>query len=347
MRDRPVTIKDLARELGVSIATVSRALSQDRAVAAQVAEKTRKRVRRRAEQMGYSPNVMARGMVTRKTASVGLLTYEIARETYARQADQILRAAEQHQYQILIAMTTHRERPKSLEEQARQIQQLLSRGVDGLLIHTRGVGGESARIRGAVRGRVPVVTIGHPARGLRGVVVDQRASFFEATEHLIRLGHQRIGFIGTDWNKNYPGSDRGKGYMRAMQEHGLSPKWIPGKTFPAQPTDRLGKRLGARFTALVCRGDSEAMVACRALHLAGLRMPEDVAVVGSGNVAASALLTPPLTSLAPPYEAVAQAAMELLLEQLQGRGDRRQITLRSQLIVRESCGGGPQGPCAL
>ena len=118
---------------------------------------------------------------------------------------------------------------------------MLSRGIDGLFIHTRGDEEESERILDAVRGRVPVVTFPYPTQNLSGVVEDAMANYYEATEHLIRLGHERIGFIGADWNKSAVGSAKAKGYLLAMQKHGLTPKRIPGKTFPQKPTHRLGK----------------------------------------------------------------------------------------------------------
>ena len=298
---KQVTIKDIARESGISYSTVSRALSQDPKVSALVAAGTRKLVQRVAAEMDYNPNLMAQGIVMGKTSTLGLLTYEISHELFGTQADHILRAADKHKYQILIAMRVHR-RPGILDEEVRQIRQLLSRRVDGLFIHTRGDSGESERIRGAVRGRVPVVTFCHPTPDLSGVVVDERAGFLEATEHLIQLGHERIGFIGTRWDRNILGSAKAKGYMLAMRKHGLTPQRIPGKTFPAMPMNRLGEWLGDRFTALVCRNDYTALCACRGLREAGYRIPENVAVIGSGDIGAGAYLTPALTTIEIPHE---------------------------------------------
>ena len=270
---------------------------------------------------------------------MGLLTYQISLEMFGRQTDQILRAADKQKYHILMGMAPNRLQKLPLEDQTSQIKQLLSRGIDGLLIHTRGDQGESERILNVVRGRMPVVTFNDPIQNLSGVVLEEITSFCEATEHLIRLGHERIGFIGTDWNKNFVGSAKGKGYLLAMQKHGLTPKRISGKTFPKKPTHRLGKKLGDQFTALVCRNDYEAIIACHGLRAAGFRVPEDVALVGNGNLELAAYVTPALTTLVIPYEAIAQAAMELMLEQLEGGQDEpRQVTLKSSLVVRESCG---------
>ncbi|MCE2448312.1 MAG: LacI family DNA-binding transcriptional regulator [Candidatus Latescibacteria bacterium] len=302
-----------------------------------MAEKTRKRVQQLATELDYSPNLMAQGFVTGRTSTLGLLTYQIFIETFGRQTDQILRAADKQKYLILM-MAPNQLRGLTPEDQTTQIKQLLSRGIDGLLIHTRGDRGESERILNVVRGRVPVVTFTHPIQNLNGVVVEEIASFCEATEHLIRLGHERIGFIGPDWNKNFAGSAKGKGYLLAMQKHGLTPKRISDKTLPAKPTHRLGKKLGDPFTALVCRNDYTAIGACRGLREAGFRVPDDVAVVGYGDLEVGAYVTPALTTSAIPYEVIAEAAMALILEQLEGQDEPRQVALKSTLVVRESCG---------
>ena len=332
MEKKQATIKDIAQKLGISYSTVSRALSQDRKVSALVAEQTRKQVQQKAAEMDYSLNLMAQAFVTGKTGALGLLTYEISQQVYGNQADHILRVADTHNYQIMISTALRRQ-----DDRTRQIQQLISRGIDGLLINTRGHKGESERILNAVRGRVPVVTFHYPTQ-VSGVVLDDTTNFCEATEHLIRLGHERIGFVGVDWNRTVVGSAKGKGYLMAMRKHGLTPERIAGKTALLEPAYQLGKKLGDRFTALVCRNDYTALGVCRGLQESGLRVPEDVAVVGSGDLDVAAYVTPALTTLATPYEAIAQAAMELMLEQLEGGREPRQITVKSPLIVRESCG---------
>ena len=189
-----------------------------------------------------------------------------------------------------------------------------------------------------MNGRVPVVTFAQPTSpDLSGVVVDDRAGFSEATEHLIRLGHERIGFIGTDWNSNHVGSAKARGYFSTMQKHRLAPTRLPAKPL-VESGYQLGKTVGDRLTALVCRNDYTAIGLYRGLREAGLRVPEDVAVVGYGDLDVSAFLTPTLTTLEIPYEQIAQAVMDLMLQHLQEDGPPRQVTLRSRLVVRESCG---------
>ena len=333
MKKNQATIKDIARKLGISYSTVSRALSPHASVL--VKESTRELVRQAAAEMDYSPNLMARGIVMGKTGTLGLLTYQIFQEIFGRQTDQILKVSGERDYQIMMGVAIPQ---SSRDDGATRIRQLISWGVDGLLVHARGDEGESERILDAVKGRVPVVTLHYPVENLSGAVLDYVANFSEATEHLIELGHEQIGFIGEDWNESSPVSAKGKGYLQAMQKHGLTPRHIPVGDIFSESGYRLGKELGDQFTALVCRDDYTAIGVCKGLRESGLRIPEDMAVVGSGDIDVSAYVTPSLTTLVTPYEAIAQAAMDLVLEQLEGQDTPRQITLKSHLAVRESCG---------
>ena len=276
--------------------------------------------------------------MTGQTRILGLLAYQISRETLATQTEQILRAAEGRGYQILMSLASRRMPKSPLEDQTLQIGQLIARGVEGLLIHTRGDEEESERIQATVRDRVPVVAFHYPMPNLSGVVLDLEAGFLEATEHLIGRGHQRIGFIGPDWEEDSPVSAKARGYLQAMTRHGLSPTLLPALGIHALGGYLQGQDLGQRFTALVCRDDYTAIGLCRGLQESGLRVPEDVAVVGHGDLEVAAYMTPALTTQATPYEEIAQAAMDLMLEQLQGPGSPRQVTLKSRLVVRASCG---------
>ena len=341
MRKKQVTTREIARQLGVSHITVSRALSEDPQVSARVAEKTRERIKRRATELGYMPSLMPTAFATGRTDTLGLLTFEVFRETLSRQTDQILRVADRHNYQVLVGLAPTQLTGALLHDRSWQIEQMVARGVDGLLIHGRGAEDPSERILQTVAPRVPVVTFAHPTdQPVSGVELDNTAGFFEATSHLIRLGHERIGFIGTDWSRRRVGSAKGRGYFRAMQEHGLPPERLPAKS-TIRAGYQLGRRDRHRFTAYVCRSDYTAIGLCRGLREAGLRVPEDVAVVGAGDLEVSAYLTPALTTLRTPYEKVAEAVMDLMLEQQQGTPPPRKVTLTHRLIVRESCGASP------
>ena len=357
MRKKQVTLGDIARRLGISHMTVSRALSPDPEVSAPVAEKTRKRVESMATEMGYTPNLLARSFATGRTGMLGVLTYQISRETLGTQAEQILVTAHRQGYQVLMALAAKRLPRTPLDEQALHIGQMMARGVDGLLIHARGDEGESDRIRTAVQDRVPVVTFHYPLPKLSGAVLDLEGDFLQATEHLIGLGHERIGFIGPDWVEDSPASVKARGYLQAMTQHGLPHEFLPSLGIHALGGWIQGQGLGHRFTAIVCRDDYTAIGLCRGLREAGLRVPEDMAVMGHGDLDVAAYITPALTTLAVPYEEIAQAVVDLMLQQLRGDDTPRQVTLRSQtgrrptappprLSRRNRFPQSPPAPCA-
>lgn len=337
MSKRRVTIKDIAKDLGLSYATVSRALSTDPQVSEQVLEKTRKSILKKADELDYSPNLLAHGFVTGKTSTLGLLTHQSSPETFGSQTNHIMKMAKQHDYEIIVGMPGG-EFPTTDENQVKDIRKLVNRGIDGLFVTMRGAEGESETVLKTLGELLPVVTLHYAIPNVCAVVRDDVENFCQATEHLIRLGHERIGFLGSKWDANHWGSDKAKGYLQAMEKYGLSPQRIAGKTAFIELAYQVGRSLGKKFTALVCRDDYAAMGVTRGLWDSGLRVPDDIAVVGNGDISVSAYVNPSLTTLATPHKEMAEAAMELMLEQIEGRHEIRQVKLKTPLIVRESCG---------
>ena len=340
------TIKDIARQLGISHMTVSRALT-DRPKAP-VKPATRQRVRETALELGYCPNLQARAVVTGRSSTLGLLLFEITDPFIANYAQTTIVEAHRYGYQVILELSTSHYSEDLLDDQRVQVREMISRGVDGLLIQIRG--DEPGQVLDEVKGRVPVVVLGHklgyPLEGVSSVVLDRAAGTCAATEHLIRLGHHRIGFVGKAWDAPLPSANKGQGYLRAMQNHGLAPErvalddWGPGVL---EESYRAGIQMGRasdRPTALVCWSDLVAMGICRGLQEVGARVPEDVAVVGFNDVQIGAYFTPPLTTVAQPVEKICRKAMELLIEQLSGKKEVRQVTVQPRLVIRRSCGAG-------
>ena len=343
MRKKRVTIKDIAKALGVSHTTVSRALSRSKSH--MVSEETRRRVEQVAEEFSYRPNLLAKGFATGRTGTLGLLASESYQEQAGTQIESFLRAADERNYRLLVGMSA--EWGSSSPEprrQAAQMEQFISSGIDGLLVQTMGDEGESERILTAVEDRLPVVTFHYPVQGFPGVVLDYAAGFHRATEHLIALGHRRIGFLGEDWDG--PGHDaaRGRGYFKAMTEHGLHPVCLPVGGQHTESGYRLSREVRGRYSALLCCSDYTAIGVYRGLGESGIRVPGDVAIVGCGDSDVSAFVTPALTTQSTPTRGIARAAMELMVKILERRDVACQIVLASNLIVRESCGAGALGP---
>ena len=345
MRKKRVTIKDIAKTLGVSHTTVSRALSRNKSH--MVSVETRRQVEQVAEEFSYRPNLMAKGFATGRTGTLGLLAGESYQELAGTQIESFLRAADERNYRLLVGMSAEWGSSSPETGQAVQMEQFISSGIDGLLVQTMGDAGESERILAAVDDRVPVVTFHYPARGFPGVVLDYAAGFHRATEHLIALGHRRIGFLGGNWEG--PGHDaaRGRGYFKAMTEHGLHPVCLTVGRQQTESGYRLSREVRDRFSALLCCSDYTAIGVYRGLDESGIRVPDDVAIVGNGDSDISAFVTPALTTQSTPTRGIARAAMELMVKILEGREVACQIVLASNLIVRESCGSAAVDPTAM
>lgn len=336
MRNRPVTIKDIARRLGISYSTVSRALSPR--MSHLVKEQTRMLVLRAAEDMDYAPNLMAQAFVKGTKGVLGLLTGRIRLEITGRQINHLVRIANGQGYQVLIAAVPERTASSVEDEQAEQFMQLKSRDVDGILILAPGGRIGTGRIVHAAEGNLPVATLGYVVDDAASVTLNLASGIRAVTEHLIALGHERIGLLGEDRLGVDGLRAFEKGYRSAMRRHGLAPHVVPVEAAPAGSGYNLGRELHGRFTALACCCDYTALGVCRGLIDSGVRVPEDVAVTGFGDYEVSAFVSPSLTTLSIPYEDMAAAAVHGILRQLQGHPVPVPRVFEPRITVRESCG---------
>jgi len=341
---RRATIQDIAKKAGVSQSTVSRALSGNSSF--QVKPETRQQVLEVADAMWYQTDLLARAMATRRTATLGLVTYRISNPLNAQFIQEIMREAHLLGYGVVLGMADYPESVNPWDNEQVHIRQLVSRGVDGLLIHTRrdvDEAGAASRIIDAVRDAVPVATFSYPIEGLNAVVLDREKGIHDLTSHLIDLGHQHIGFVGGNWDLHLPETAKTSGYLRAVEEHGLNPEQIFADSRTLEEGYELGLEFGGRSgasTALICPNDLWAMGVCRGLVQTGVRVPEDVAVVGYGGIEIGAYFIPSLTSVATPVSEISREVVQLLIDQLEGETKVRQVTVDSQLVIRESCGAG-------
>jgi DNA-binding LacI/PurR family transcriptional regulator len=232
-----------------------------------------------------------------------------------------------------------------LSKEQNYLTLLRKRMVDGLIFAT--IGANTEHLRMLRRQRMPVVLIARAPEGVEidAVLVDNRRGSREATEHLLRLGHRRIAFVGGPAAVS-SATERLAGYRDALRAAGLrsDPALIAAGGFRADggaaAVDALLRR-GISFTAIVAGNDLMAIGAMEELRRRGCRLPEDMAVVGFDDITFASLVEPPLTTVAQPKYRMGSLAMERLLE-LIGGGDRepRRLVLNPQLVVRRSCGAG-------
>ncbi len=329
------TLKDLASLTGVSVNTVSRALRD----MPDIGEATKERIKRAAELLGYRPNTIARGLVLKRTFIIGALVTEI-KNPYRSGLLQALRALlTRDGYHLLI---------ESFEidaEVGERIREMTSRGVDGLLIgNIDGILAEKEYwpdLQAVRQANIPLVTFFNAITSqVDSVALDHSAIAEQLTRHLIEAhGRQEILYVG-----GHRGCSRTAGYLRAMQNAGLDgvggfvslPYWDLGGT-----RDGIVERI-ARHGApegIVCHNDLTAIGVMAGLRQAGVRVPEDVAVVGTDNIEVAGFTNPTLTTAGVKPAVVAQTLVSLLMDQIECRTTgRRRVELPFEVFLRESCG---------
>lgn len=327
-------MKDIAEDLGVSLMTVSKALRNH----SDISEETRKRVLKRARQLRYQPNWIARSLATRRTYIAGLVIPDLMHSFFAAVAKGVARQLEPAGYQVVISNS---EEDPAAEE--RHIAALLARNVDGLIVASAQRSGKARLFQMLRTRKVPYVLIDRLPPGLQAHYVggndDEIGEL--ATGHLIEQGRRRIAHLRGPAIAT--GIGRLRGYRRALARHGLETP--PEYVIHAQYQDGTGYEamralLGRQPLpdGVFCYNDPVAAGAIRAVLEAGLRVPEDVAIIGSGNVHYSDLLRVPLSTIDQNSSLIGQTAAELLLRCTEAKTPLapQRIFISPRLIVRES-----------
>jgi LacI family transcriptional regulator len=327
----------VAREAGVSQATAARAL----AGYGYVSDGARRRVRQAAITIGYRPNVVARSLVSGATRTIGVVVGDIENPFFAGAARGIADVLERDGYTLLLANSD-----EDLDRERRAVEALHARQVDGLAV-VPSSGDDGAHLAAILREGRPVVLLDRPIAGLDvdAVLVDNRAGAARAVRHLASLGHRRVGLVGDS-----PGitstAERIDGYRAALSVAGAPAD--DGLVSLGGSTIDEGHRSALRLlerpdrpSALFTVNNFMTAGALRAVRDLGLRMPDDIALVGFDDLDWTTLVDPPITVIAQPVAELGRAVAERLLERLAGdTGPSREVRLRTRLVVRGSCGGG-------
>jgi DNA-binding LacI/PurR family transcriptional regulator len=346
-RKQPVTLAHIAAAAGVTSMTVSRVINQSGYVHAA----TRERVLQVAREMNYRRNGLARGLKRQRTDTIGLVLGDIANPFAAELSRGVREVLEKQGYTVFICISEH-----SAKEDVQAFDSLADHRVDGVIVATRASKLGNERLAELIDGGIPVTLIGRDFRHSHVDLVsaDNLKGGYEATRHLISLGHKRIGFIGVSLTKSV-GLKRFQGYLEAMSEHGLTvnEKLIVGNQdgndqMPGYSTEEMGYdgmnrllKLRSRPTAIFARNDFTAVGALNAIKQAGLRVPQDIAVVGYDDIPLAAHTSPPLTTVRQPAREQGRVAAEFLLQRIQDRHDRPRAEriFESELVIRESTTG--------
>ena len=330
-----MTIRDVARLAEVHPGTVSRALNvQTRAL---VNPETAERVLRVAEELGYRPNPIARGLKTNRSYTVGVLIPDLTNPLFPPIMRGIEDGLGEAGYTSLIVNTA-----SDPDRERLQMETLRARQVDGFIAATARL--DTELLAEMAAGGAPMVLVNRSLEdgSLPAVTVNDRQGIALAVDHVVALGHERVGHLAGPQNVS-TGHRRHLGFREAMARHGLD---APASQISFSPafTETDGARACAKLldgspevTAIVAANDRLAMGCYDALEAHGLHCPEDVSITGFNDMPFIDRLRPPLTSVRVPQREIGIVAAELLLEQLSDESpSHEEILLEASLVIRGS-----------
>jgi DNA-binding LacI/PurR family transcriptional regulator len=326
-----VSIKDIAKAASVSHSTVSRALADSPLVK----DETKALIKRLAEEMGYSPHALARSLVTRRTETVGVVVTTIA-DPFVSEVIRGLEETGQSRGYTMILSNSNAEPRRELAA----VKSLREKRVDGIIITASRIGDLYMPLLEDFG--VPIVLINNqqPGKYVYSIATDDHKGAEIATEHLLSLGHTRIGYIASP-NNAHSSQARLEGYRSALASHGL--EYDPALVADGDGRPAAGAQAAARIaaladppTAIFCYNDMTAMGAIRALKDMGLNVPQDISVVGYDDISLVEYLDPPLTTIGQRKYDMGCMAMEMLLGLLHGSQDVQDIAIEPVLVHRRS-----------
>ncbi len=328
-----VTIYDVAREAGVSMATVSRVVNGN----PNVKPATRKKVLETIKRLGYRPNAVARGLASKRTTTVGVIIPDISSLFYAELARGIEDIATMYKYNIILSNSDQKQ-----EKEIDLIDAMLEKQVDGLLFMSNHITEE--HMHAFQTSPVPVIlsSTSDPNNELPSVNINNKQAAYDATRLLTDKGHQRIAFISGPKEDPLAGQDRLNGYKEALQDAGLA--W--DEQLVEYGDYRYDSGLEAaqtligrsdRPTAILAMNDEMAIGAIHACQDEGLAIPDDVEIIGFDNTRLASMVRPRLTSVVQPMYDIGAVSMRLLTKYMNNeKVEDHKVVLPHRIEERES-----------
>lgn len=342
-RPRYTSIKEVAARAGVSFQTASKVLNGGDV---RVSAETAQRIMDAADELGYSPNTIARSLVRRATGTIGLVATDVTDAAISQISVAAEQAARRHGLAVLVGHLSQGGED-SHAHGADVVRMLIERRVDGVITAAPQVE-EDPEVADLLRRYVPAVSLHSvPGGGVPVVGSNHRLTGKLAAEHLISLGHRAIGTITGPFRRRVVRS-RLHGFEDVLRQAGIEPEedlaveadWTAGRA--AEATALLLQR-APRVTAVFVHNDTMAIGVLSALARAGRRVPDDVAVVSCDDMPFAEYLIPPLTTVRVPLAETGRQAVELLLRAIAGEElPTDPVLLPVELVVRESCGASKE-----
>jgi len=333
---KSISLKDVAEAAGVSPSTVSRALSRHPRISA----KTGDRIRGLAQEMGYTPSLPARSLVTRDTATIGMAITQASDPFLGQLVAGVEEAAQSNGYSVFLSSSY-----RDAVREEKVIRSFYERRVTGIIVTGSQIAAGYTQL--SERFPLPIVLINFPDYPY-SVSTDNQAGARQVVEHLLDAGHRRIAYIGNyrSYNTNL---NRLAGYKLALTQHKipLDEQLLIEEDGTLQGGIEAASRLlnlPQPPTAIFCFNDMTAIGVLHALERAGVQVPSGCSVVGFDDLDLAAYLYPPLTTVKQPCYQLGQHAMHVLLKLIRGQNDVQPEILPAELIVRESTGPAPASP---
>ncbi len=325
-------IREVASKAGVSVTTVSHVINHTRFVSPE----TETRVRQAMQDLNYRPNTLARSLRRGETHTIGLILPDSSNPFFAESARRLEEAAFQRNYSLILCNSNG-----EIEKERRYTEVLMNKQVDGIIFMA--CGDDPMSLTELVERHLPVVVVDRVLdhMDVDAVVTDNLQSGYLATKYLLDQGHRRIAIIRGPSNIT-PSAQRVTGYRQALAAAGIVPD-EPMETIGNFHSDsgllatRTLLALPDRPTAIFACNDLMAFGALRAIHEAGLSVPNDISIIGHDDIEMSSYIQPALSTVAQPIQEIAETAIQLLLDRIEQPGiPHSKIVLPNQLIIRQS-----------
>lgn len=330
-----VTLKKLAKELGISISTVSRALSNH----PDISDETKKRVNEVSKKLQYFPNLLAKGFRAHKSFIIGVIVPDISHYFTSTLIKGIMQEAELNGYKVIVSESRNNE-----HKQAEMLQTMNQFGVDGVLLSLARTTTNFDEILNTMQLR-PLILVDKVSTKVpcTQIVIDDEDAAFRVVEHLIQTGKKRIAII-KETEKSFNSEMRYLGYLRALQTYKIE---IDESIILSSEDISMhqGKRLGAVLISMKNRPDAifavtdlAAIGAIKTLNNNNISIPDEIAVAGFSNNIASIIIEPKLTTIDQPGNKIGEVAVKYLLEEIKNdiKISNKTVEIKTNLIVRNS-----------
>jgi DNA-binding LacI/PurR family transcriptional regulator len=331
----PSTIRDVARKAKVSVATVSRVLNRS----ATVKDDTRQRVLKAIEECGFTYNAIARSLSTRKSVTIGVIVPAITNPVFAQSTRGVQDFANPFGYSIILGNSNY-----SSEAEDRLVEVFKEKRVEGIILTCSNIGHEYIQRLKLLN--LPFVLLYNTLfdKELNFVTIDNYKAAYEIVEFLIKFGHRRIGMIAGNFSKSDRSLVRSQAFKACSKDHGIP--YQPEYLVETDLTFEGGRsamqallEITPPLTGVFCSNDFMAMGAMKAIREKGLRIPDDISIVGFDDIEMASYFFPELTTIHQPAYQMGLKGAELLLKILSGELKApQQIILQHELVARNSCG---------